>query len=160
MKKWMVLLGVVTVLGGLRACLHQAPDERLGKVSEEICAIAKRGKKAPLDGVNRLFALTARRGPDILHDWGELLVEIEKIDDDDDHDERARLAHERVVGPLYACAGDLAEFDYAVGSDPEASERLESGVERLLQTLQIIFDPQRDGRLVKSLRNHLKLRKF
>jgi hypothetical protein len=156
MKKWMVLLGVVAVLGGLRACLHQAPDERIGEFSEAICAVAKRGKKAPLDGVNRLFALMARRGPDLLHDWGELLVEIEKIDDSRKHDDRARLAHDRIMAPLGACMDDLDEFLTAVEQDHEASERLENGVERLLGTLEIIFD----GRLVKSLRNHLKLRRF
>lgn len=141
MKRWWLVLVVLVVLGlvwwtsrGSRS----APDERLAAHTRALCKIAGAGVEHPDDGVARLFRYYGDRGPAMARDWAELLVLIERIDDDRAHDQRAALAARRLHAPAAACAETFARFAEAVESDPAASARLERGVRRLSRTIEII----------------------
>ena len=116
-----------------------APDERIARHHRAMCTIAEQGAKAPRDGVRKMFRYHGEKGPDMARDWAELLVLIERIDDDRRHDERARQAAKRIHKPLLDCAAAFERFSDAVAKDPEASELLERGVTRLSRTLEILF---------------------
>src|SRR5688572_23544584 len=119
-----------------------APDDRIAGHHREMCKIAAHGAKAPREGVQKLFRFYGDRGPDMARDWAELLVIIERIDDDDRHDARARQAAKRIHEPVRRCAADLERFSRAIEEDPEASRLLERGVTRFSRTLEILFGKQ------------------
>jgi hypothetical protein len=68
-----------------------------------------------------------------------LLVEIERIDDDRAHDERARTAVRRIHTPLAGCSDSLGRFAEAIDSNPAASDKFERAAERLERTLSILL---------------------
>jgi hypothetical protein len=143
-RTWWILISVAIVVGfGLRsggcASRSRAPDERLAKHFSAICTIADRHVESPHAGAKKLFRYLGDHGPEMLHDWGDLLVLIERIDDDAKHDARARTASHRFDAVLGPCQGPMSEFLSAVEDDPEASALAEHNFKRLDRTLNIIF---------------------
>ncbi|HVV82158.1 MAG TPA: hypothetical protein VHE35_03735 [Kofleriaceae bacterium] len=118
---------------------RKAPDERLAEHTRAMCKIAAGGISDPDDGVRRMFRYYGEQGPTMAKEWAELLVTIERIDDDDAHDARARLASRRLRAPAIACAQTFQRFGDAIERSPEASARVERGVERFSRTLEILF---------------------
>jgi hypothetical protein len=129
---------VFTVKGG---CLtsEPAPDERLAKHFESMCAIGRDNIKTPERGVRKLGRYLDKHAGDMFGDFGDMLATIERIKDDDKHDRRAELARDRIRRPVIACARDWNRFGEAVGADPKATELLEHFNERLGRTFEIIF---------------------
>ena len=72
------------------------------------------------------------KAPALMSNGGELLVEIERIDDDRKHDERARTAARRMHSTLAGCSDSLERFADAIDSSPAASDKLERGAAILL----------------------------
>ena len=118
---------------------RRLPDERIADHTRAMCKIAKAGIEAPDDGVKRMFRYHGEHGPVMARDWAELLVLIERIDDDRAHDERARVAARRIHAPAARCAQTFQRFAEAVERDPAAKARLERGLERFSRTLEILF---------------------
>ena len=142
LKGWLVtaaLAGgaVFYVRGG---CVNStAPDEELADHFEEICEIAGDNVQNPKRGVIRLGRYMGRHLDDILGDFGRTIVTIEKIPDDTKHDDRARLARERMQKPWRDCQDEWMQFWVAVDEDPDASELVERAMERFSRTIEIIF---------------------
>ena len=124
---------------------RRSPDERIADHTRELCKIAKAGIEAPDDGVRRMFRYHGDKGPAMARDWAELLVLIERIDDDRAHDERARLAARRIHAPAARCAQTFQRFADAIERDPAAKQRLERGLERFSRTLEILFGGKRSA---------------
>lgn len=126
---------------GLRGgCANStAPDEQLADHFTELCGIAKANVDTPKKGVKRLGGYLGRHLDDILGDFGSTIVTIEKIRDDKKHDERARLARDRMQQPWITCQRDWERFWVAVDQDPDASELANNAAERLGRTFEIIF---------------------
>ena len=144
MKRLVLFLVVVLAFGlvwwmGGDANRSKAPDDRLAGHARALCQIAEAGIEHPDDGVRKMFRYHGERGPDMARDWAELLVLIERIDDDRAHDARARKAAKRIHGQLGQCAPTMERFGRAVENDPAASARLERGMKRLNRTLEILF---------------------
>lgn len=134
----------VAVAGGFAAragcsSSERAPDERLASHFASICRIADRHVESPQLGVQKLMRYLGDHAPEMLQQWGELLVLTERLDDDRAHDDRARLAGRRFARVLEPCAEPMAEFGEAVEEDPEANRLLQTGLNRLNRTLEIIF---------------------
>lgn len=122
------------------------PDQKLAAHYGEICKIAKKGISKPHRGLQKLFGYYGKNGPTMLKDFGELLVLIERIEDDSAHDKRAALAHKRMSKVLIKCERTFEAFGLAVEADEEASELLEVKVTRFARTLEILFGGNsRDG---------------
>lgn len=138
----LLLVGLAVVIGAGCDAGRAAPDERIAGHHRAMCKIAEAGVKAPRDGVAKLFRYYGDRGPDMARDWAELLVLIERIDDDDRHDARARQAAKRLHEPMRRCAATFERFAEAIEADPEASRLLERGVTRFSRTLEILFGSQ------------------
>jgi hypothetical protein len=130
-----------SVVYGVRGgCVNStAPDEELADHFTELCEIAKDNVEAPKKGVKKLGGYLARHLDDIFSDFGSTIVTIEKIRDDKKHDDRARLARDRMQKPWIACQRDWERFWTAVDQDPEASEMANHAAERLGRTFEIIF---------------------
>jgi hypothetical protein len=145
---WWMLVAVV-VVGGLvvrggacGACRNRVrhePDVRLARHLQNLCTVAEDGAIEPRTGVRKLMRYYGDHGPDMVSAFAETLVTIERISNDDAHDARARLARDRIQKPLIDCAETWEKFAQAVENDPEASETLQRGVERLGRTLEILF---------------------
>jgi hypothetical protein len=125
----------------------RAPDERIAAHFQALCVIADKGISQPQKGVERMFRYYGDHGPELARDWAELLVQIERIEDDRAHDERARKAARRLQEPVRRCERTLERFGRAIEADPRASELLERGIERLSRTLEIIFGARSRGPL-------------
>jgi hypothetical protein len=144
-----VVVGGWAVRGGAcGACrsVRQAPDVRLANHLQNLCTVAEDGAIEPRTGVRKLMRYYGDHGPDMVAAFAETLVTIERIDNDEAHDARARLARDRIQKPLLDCAETWQEFAEAVDNDPEASKTLERGVERLGRTLEILFGESEDER--------------
>lgn len=142
LKGWLftafVAGGVVFYARG--GCVNStAPDEELADHFEELCEIASDNIETPKRGVVKLGRYMGRHLDDILSDFGATIVEIEKISDDTKHDNRARLARDRMQKPWLDCADEWQRFWIAVDEDPDASALFEKGMDRLGRTLEIIF---------------------
>ena len=142
MSGWLVtaLIGAGAVYGLRGGCVNSsAPDEELADHFEELCEIASHNIDSPKKGVKKLGRYMARHLDDILGDFGATIITIEKVSDDKKHDERARLARDRMQQPWIECQSEWQEFWMAVDEDPEASEMANRAADRLGRTFEIIF---------------------
>ena len=136
---WLLVAVVVVLIMWMRADRAKPPDERIADHVRTLCKIAERGKDAPVDGVRRYMRFYGDHGPTIARDWADLLVLIERIDDDAAHDARAHKARRVMREPMVKCARTFEQFARAVERDREASALLERGFTRLSRTLEILF---------------------
>ena len=143
----MKLTGWITgalVAGGvvfaMRGCLARkaAPDERLAGRLDDMCQIARKNVSTPEAGLRKLGVYLDEHTGDLLGEWGDTIAAIERIPDDAKHDDRARVARDRIRKPVLACQGDWARFGQAVENDPAAKATLEHFMERLSRTFEII----------------------
>ena len=125
----------------MRGCLSRkpAPDERLAGRFADLCDIAKKHVDTPEDGLRTMGRYLDRHTGDMFGEWGDTLAAIESIPNDDKHDDRARLARDRIRKPLLACQRDWMRFGQAVENDPAAKALLEHFNERLSRTFEIIM---------------------
>jgi hypothetical protein len=133
-----IALGTVVFIKG--GCLNQvtkAPDQRLASHFKEMCGIARDGSKNAVRGAKKLGVYLVRNGGDMLDDFGSTLAAIERIADDDKHDERAQLARQR--WNAVSCPHDWQRFDDAINESPEAQELIQHAADRLGRTFEIIF---------------------
>ncbi len=117
----------------------KAPDKQLVRHFDHMCKIAERGIETPHRGVQKLFAYYGKNSPDMLKQFGVLLVTIERIKDDEAHDKRAALASRRMGDALAKCERTYQRFANAIEDDPEATRLLEHGANRFARTLEILF---------------------
>jgi hypothetical protein len=137
--KLVLLLLVIAAVWIYRGERSKAPDEKLAVHLQGICKIARSSSDAPEQGVRKLFRYFGRHSPIMMKEFGDTLVLIERIANDDAHDRRARLAGQRIRQPLQRCEEDLARFVTAIESSPEASALVERGAERMGRTLELMF---------------------
>lgn len=122
------------------------PDQKLAKQYGEICKIAEKGISKPHKGLQNLFGYYGKKGPTMMKNFGELLVLIERIEDDAAHDKRAALASRRMSKVLSKCERTFEAFGLAIEADEAASELWENKITRFARTLEILFgDNNRDG---------------
>ncbi len=128
------------VVFAMRGCLtkERAPDERLAGRLGDLCAIARKNVDTPETGLRKLGAYLDAHTGDLLGEWGDTIAAIERIPDDAKHDDRARVARDRIRKPVLACQNDWARFGQAVENDPAAKALLEHFAERLSRTFEII----------------------
>src|SRR5512142_2105062 len=102
-------LACVVMVGGfgayeMRGCLSKAPpDEKLAGRFEAMCKIAKDNIETPEKGVRKLGGYLLDHTDDILGELGGTITTIERIKNDDKHDQRARVARDRIRKPLSEC---------------------------------------------------------
>jgi hypothetical protein len=144
-KGWLVLALVVSgLVFAYRGCLNELdPDQRLAGHLQAMCEIARDHIPAPEKGVRKLGAYLVKHGGAITGELGSTLATIERIQDDEYHDERAMIARDRIHKPLRACERDWARFAQAVDADPRASAAVERALRRLNRTLEILFGGRR-----------------
>ncbi len=144
---WKVVL-LVLVVGAVwlyRGGESKAPDEKLARHLSGICKIAKANANSPVKGVKSLFHFMGHHSSSMMKEFGDTLILIERIADDEAHDQRAREAGKRIQKPFKGCERDLERFVLAIENDEEASALMQRGSERLGRTLELIFDPQGSG---------------
>lgn len=133
--------GVVLGFRAQGGCLNsKAPDEKLAGRFEDLCEIAQDNVESPVHGVRQLGRYLGSHTEDILGEFGATIQVIERISDDEEHDDRAYKARERIQRPLLDCAGDWQRFAEAIEHDPEASALIQHGLDRLGRTFEIIFN--------------------
>jgi hypothetical protein len=138
-RVWVGLFAAMIALWWAWPERGEAPDERLVGHLNATCAIAKHNVSTPERGVGELFSYLGEHSPRMMHAFGELLVLIERIEDDAAHDARAKQASRRLRGAALRCEPHWERFLLAVERDPRARARFERGVERLGRTLEILF---------------------
>ena len=143
MRSWKSILALILI-----ACFiwwwypsesKQAPDQQLVGHVKGMCKVMKKNVERPERGVDALFGYYGKNGPQMLQQFGDLLVLIERIEDDKAHDRRARKANQRIVKALQACERTAERFFTAVEDDPKARAKFERGIERFGRTLEILF---------------------
>ena len=146
-KNWKPIL-VACVLGVLYLSWgtqkSNAPDEKLAGHFDDLCQIAKKGIANPHSGVQRMFAYYGRNTPEMLKQFGALLVTIESISDDEAHDKRALQASRRMGKVLSRCDRTFEAFAMAIEGDAKASRLMEHGANRLSRTFEILFSGTRE----------------
>jgi hypothetical protein len=143
LKGWLftALVAGGVVYGIRGGCVNSAaPDEELADHFEELCEIAGDNVDTPKKGVQKLGRYLGRHLDDIFGDFGATLVTIEKVSDDRKHDERARLARDRMQRPWIECQSEWQAFWMAVDEDPDASELAQRAADRIGRTFEIIFN--------------------
>lgn len=144
-RRW-VFAGLLLALGVMatRGCggcagTRRAPDAALGEQLEDLCGFAERGIEHPTEGVRSIGAYLIAHAGDMLKNFGDTIALIERIDDDRTHDDRARVARDRVVRPIVACEDTWEQFALAVADDEEALALVVRAGDRLSRTLAIIL---------------------
>jgi hypothetical protein len=135
----LVAAGVTMIARG--GCLNRskAPDEELASRFDKLCDIARDNVGTPEAGVKKLGRYLGAHLDDIFGELGGTLAAIETTSDDAKHDDRARLARERLGAPWRACERDWMRFADALERDPNASALVDRAAERLSRTIDIIF---------------------
>ncbi len=129
--------GVMYMKGGCLNSVTKAPDQRLASHYVNLCKIARDGSKNAVKGVRKLGVYLVKNGGDMLGNFGSTIALIERIKDDEKHDERARLARDRWNATI--CVEDWAAFDEAIQESPEAQEMIQHAADRLGRTFEIIL---------------------
>jgi len=141
-KSWIVTLVVVGGVGmGIRGCdvSSREPDQKLAAHLEDMCEIARTNIETPERGIKKLGVYLGGNLGDITGAFGNTIAAIERISDDAKHDARARLARDRIHGPLIVCEGDWLRFGEAVEANPKAARMVERAAKRLERTFDILF---------------------
>ena len=143
-KGWFVLAlvagGGVVSMRTMGGCLNQpAPDQRLAGRLDDLCDIARDGADKPVAGVRALGHYMGKHAGDLLGELGDTVALIERIPDDRAHDERARMARDRIQKPVRACENDWQRFSDSIEADPEARALVDQAMIRLNRTLEILF---------------------
>jgi hypothetical protein len=147
------------VVFAMRGCLSkEAPDERLAGRFATLCDIARDNLATPERGVRKLGHYLGEHTGDLFGDFGETIATIEKVRDDRKHDDRARVARDRLRAPLRACERDWTRFAQAVEGDPAAAELVQHTAERLNRTLEILLSGARFEQLPAQLEKLLEER--
>lgn len=139
------LVAVVAVAAGLVYVVNRSPevtttppDTRFAQHIDGLCEIARAHEDTPVPGIRAFGGYVADHAESMTGAWGALLAEIERISDEEDHDDRAELARQRITRPFLACERDFEAFFMAVDEDPEAAAIVQRAMERLSRTLEII----------------------
>jgi hypothetical protein len=131
-----VVVGLVVI--AMRGCLSKKdPDERLSARIAKLCDIARSNIDTPSEGVHSYGAYLGDHFGDMLGEFGDTIAEIEKIQDEAKHDDRARLARERLHA--HQCSRDSDKFWRAVDADRDARAELARFNERLNRTFEILL---------------------
>jgi hypothetical protein len=143
-KGWITMAivagGVGFAVKTTAGCLNRpAPDQKLAGQFEDLCDIARAGAEEPVAGVKALGKYVVLHGGDLTKNLVDTIALIERIPDDEAHDERAFVARDRLMAA--ACPEDWMRFDDAIDGSPEAIELLNRAGERLTRTLEIILGP-------------------
>lgn len=143
-KGWFVVAlvaaGATFAVKTTAGCLNKpAPDQKLAGRLDDLCEIARDGAAHPAAGVRALGKYMGKHAGDLLGELGDTVALIERISDDDAHDERARMARERIHAPLLACHRDWQKFGEAIEQNPEAKAMMDKAMVRLNRTLEILF---------------------
>ena len=141
LKGWVV---AAALAGGAvyasRGCLNQqAPDEKLAGHFADLCSIARDNVETPVAGVDEMGRFLAKTSPAMVSELAQTIVLIEKIPDDKKHDDRARVARDRISAPTRACERDWQRFGQAVQGNREAKQKVDRAMVRLNRTFEIIF---------------------
>lgn len=141
LQGWVV---AALIAGGVvyqsRGCLNQlSPDQRLAGHFEELCSIARAHIDSPVRGVDELGAFAVKHGDTMLSELGATIILIERVKDDQEHDDRARLARDRIAAPTRACERDWQRFAQAVQGNREAKQKVDRAMVRLNRTFEILF---------------------
>ncbi|MEO6952498.1 MAG: hypothetical protein ABI321_11840 [Polyangia bacterium] len=134
-----LVVGLIVLLALLYYRHTQRPELQLGRRLGKICTIAEKNVSSPERGVDELFTYFGENTPELAHDFGALLVCLGRIDDQREHDDRAREAAQRMWGPLARCGESLQEFGDAIERDPAASRKLQAGADRVTRSLTLLF---------------------
>jgi hypothetical protein len=138
---WMIF-GAIAVGGAVVATRTDdapPPDQKLADQFGELCRIARDNVDTPVDGVQQLGGYLATNTGAMLANVGDTITLIERISDDDEHDQRAYVARDRIWRPWMDCAEDWESFADAIENSEEASAILTHALDRLDRTLGIIF---------------------
>ena len=138
-------LAIAAIAGGVaytaKGCLNRpAPDQKLAGQLEDLCEIARKGAEKPVAGVKKLGRYVIQHGGDLAKNAVDMIALIERIPDDDAHDERAMLARDRLQA--VSCKDDWERFNRAIDGDQEAMELIQDAMVRLNSTLEIILGPR------------------
>lgn len=131
-------VGVIAVGKSCTVKIGKDPDEKLASRFDDLCDIARHNVKTPVAGVNEMGDYFAGHLGDVTGDWGSTIALIEQVPDDRAHDERARLARDRMREPVVACQETFERFGRAVDNDPEAARIVDRAMKRLERTLNIL----------------------
>lgn len=157
--KWVVTVliaaGVVLGIRSSNGCgsTSKDPDEKLVAHLEDVCEIMRDHRDVPVVGLRKLGRYLYKHTGDIYGNGVQIIAFIEGIEDDDAHDERARLARDRIDDWANGCAADWFLFWQAVEADPEATELVDRTEERVQRTIDILSG---QGRHTVELRRVLE----
>lgn len=159
-KSLLVLLIVVSVVVWLYPSDEQrrGPDDHLVAYVGGMCKVMDRHVDQPNAGVDALFGYYGKHTPDMMKQFGDLLVEIERIQDDRAHDRRAQKANQKLRKAFKRCERTAERFIDAVEDDPRARAKLERGLDRLGRTLEIIFSGAESDSMLDDIRSFPLLR--
>lgn len=138
-------LAIAALAGGVaytaKGCLNRpAPDQKLAGQLDDLCEIARAGAEEPVAGVRQLGRYVIQHGGDLAKNAVDMIALIERIPDDDAHDERAELARERLQA--VGCKDDWERFNRAIDESEEAMRLIQDAMVRLNGTLEIILGPR------------------
>ena len=144
MKKAFTLVVGLAVAGGavygMKGCLSKPdPDARLAGRFDDLCDIAKSNFESPVRGVKKLGVYLGKHLGDITGDFGDTIAMIERISNDDKHDQRAREARDRIIHSVLSCQDSWMEFAQAVEANPEAAELINHAGQRFSRTIDILL---------------------
>lgn len=159
-KSLLILIVVVSVIVWLYPSEEprRGPDDNLVAYVGGMCKVMDRHIDQPNDGVDALFRYYGQHTPDMMKQFGDLLVEIERIHDDRAHDARARKANHKLRKAFKRCERTAERFAEAVERNPRARAKLERGVDRLGRTLEIIFSGAEADSMLDDIRSFPLLR--
>lgn len=132
------------------------PDDKLVSQWNTMCKIAKNNIKSPARGVAKISGFLAKNTSHMLKNFGDLLVTIETIKDDTDHDHRAEQARTKFQGHTKRCGSTWALFFEAIEHNDEASQLVENGSFRISRTIEILFGNGQQSWLPSDFKKYIR----
>ena len=122
MKKqfFIVLLLALLIAPFLGGC--SKPEDKIASHIEAMAEIMEDNADSPEDGVKKLESYLQDNGPTIARHVGEMIVELDKIDDDAEAKERLKEMKDTLETVSKKFEETSSKFQAAVGKDKAATE--------------------------------------
>jgi len=134
-------LGMLALLfafvSSLGACSSK-PEKELVEHIKAMDKILADNMDSPKEGLEKARAYMHDNLPSMMKQGTKMVLELQKIEDDDARKERAKAIVDEVTGPATTFAGTLTKFQAKVAEDKEAQKYLEDIQKRYMGLFLVI----------------------
>jgi len=134
-----LIMGLMGLLVLASACGGGKPEEQLAKHMNKIADIMENHTESPEDGVKELESYVQSNGPEMAEQMGKLIVEIDKMEDEEAMKTRIEEITKTLKEPMERMQKVGPSFEKAMKGDDAAKKYIEDHVVKRFAVLKDVL---------------------